>query len=204
MALPFRRPRFPPELRDRLRMKTALAGHQVLEEHVRSAVEMVEEGLEHSPIERLLAVYARLHHLDEQDARKLRQRVLAILSQTGTPGGSLPEPRSPFTRIRRRLRGRANPELREWVERHSARVELAIVDLHVRHAIDVLTLLQDHLTADRAVSLYAELLGLRTTTAEMVRLGVFKALHEREAHNVELIHPGGAIQYPLRRVEKDG
>lgn len=204
MGPKLRKRRLPTELLDRLRMNAALAAEQVMDEHVRSAVEMVEEGAEDAPIERLLAAYARLHHLKEPLAGQLRDRVLATLSRTGTHGGSLDGPRSLFARLRRRLAGRVNAELREWVERQTARVELLIIDHHVQHTLEAVNLLEDHAPVGQAIELYARLLGLRPGVADTVRLKALNALHDREMQDVEQLRPGRTIPYPMRRAENDG
>src|SRR5690606_25787495 len=98
-------------------------------------------GGDRAPLERLLAAYARLHHLTDADARRVREKVLATLGRDPRTAGRVAEfeaPRSPFRRVRNRLRGRVAIDLREWVEQHTARVELTIVDLHVGHAVDFL------------------------------------------------------------------
>lgn len=202
MSPRFRKRRIPSEAMDRLRVAAAVAAEQVLEEHVRSTVEMVEEAGDRAPVANLLAVYARLHHLHDQEARKLRERALAALGRSGTGAAALDGPRSPFARLRRRLRGRVHPELREWIERHTARVELTVVDLHVQNALQVLNVLREHVAVPRAVTLYSDLLDLRPTIAEMVRLKVLKTLHDRETGQVELLRPGSR-SYPLRRAEND-
>lgn len=199
----FRRSRIPTEVMDRVRMAVAVASEQVLEEHVRSAVEMVEEGVERAPIARLVAAYARLHHLTDQETRKLRERVLAALGRNGGGPGSLDGPRSPFARLRRRLRGRVNQELRDWVERHTARVELTVVDIHVKNALDLLGVVDEHLAVGQTMGLYSDHLDLRPTIAEMVRLKVLKVLHDRESGHAEPLRAERSAPYPLRVAEND-
>jgi hypothetical protein len=199
----FRKSQIPADVRHRLRIAAAVAAEQVLEEHVRSAVEMVEEGSDRAPVDRLLAAYIRLHHMDEAGGRKLRERVLAALGRNGGGSGvgELEAPKSPLTRIRQRVRGRVNADLRDWVERHTARVELSVVDLHVGHALEFLGIFRPYGSTDQALERYTELLGLRQTIAEMVRLKVLKTLHDREGDSVERLHPSRgsrAASFPLR------
>lgn len=199
----FRKRRIPGELTDRLRMAAAVAAEQVLDEHVRSAVELVEEGAGRAPVERLIEAYARMHYLKEPDARKLRERLLAALGRSGGDAGALAGPRSPFARLRRRVRGRVDQELREWVERHSARVELALLDIHVENALDTLKVVGSSLPTGRALSIYCEMLDLRDAVAEMVRLRVLKVLHDRELESVETLRPDRSGPYPFRVAEND-
>jgi hypothetical protein len=198
----FRQRKIPPEMVSKLRMAAAVAAEQVLDEHVRSAVELVEEGSDRAPVERLLAAYVRLHHLGDSEGRKLREKVLATLGRGREDIADLDGPRSPVARVRNRLRGRVNPELRDWVERHTARVELTVVDIHVEHALGVLRLLERHATIRRGIALYNELLAIRPAIAEIVRLKVLKVLHDKEAGHAELLHPNGPSRYPLRVADR--
>jgi hypothetical protein len=185
-------------------MATAVASEQVLEEHVESAVELVEEGSDQAPVERLLIIYARLHHLQETETRKLRERVLATLGRNGGAGTRLDGPRSPFSRVMRRLRGRVNPELRDYVERHTARVELTVVDIHVHHTLEVVALLEEHVTTGIAISIYCDMMNLRPTVGEIVRLKALKVLHDRRTASVEPLRPEGPVPLRRRRAENGG
>lgn len=196
----FRKRRIPEEMTDRLRLACAAAGEQVLEEHLRSMLELVEQAAGAVPIERLLTAYTRLHHMSERESRQLAERALAALGRTGADSGSLIGPRSPFARLRRRIRGRSNPELREWVELHTARVELTIVDIHVSNTLEILRKTEGDIPTLRAIAIYAEMLGLRPAIAEIVRLKVLKVLHERATNDIEPLHGPS----PFRRAKKQG
>ncbi len=196
-----RRGRVPPEMEDRLHVAAIVAAQRAMDEHVRSAVELVEEGADRAPIERLLAAYGRLHHMDGKESRQLRERALATLGRSATELGSLSGPRSLFARARRRLRGRTNPELRSWVERHTARAELAVLDIHVEKALEMVRLAEEHVAPKDAVALYAEMLALRPAVAEMVELRVLKALYERESGHVEPLRADGATPIGLRMAD---
>lgn len=200
----FRKRRIPAELMDRLRIGAAVAAEQVLEEHVRSATEMVEESDGTFPIQRLLAHYARLHHLPERDAAKVRERVLAELGRKGRDDGTLDDPRSPLTRLVRRVRGRVDPDFRSWVDRHTARVQLALMDIHVENALEMIRMSGERVSVGEVLSTYAELLSLRSTVAEIVGLRVLKALHHRDSGQVEPIRRDRAGPFPLRVAENDG
>lgn len=188
-----------PELAGKLRMAAAVAGEQILEEHVRSAVELVEEGAGRAPVERLLSAYARLHFLSDADARKLRERVLATLGRERVQSiGDLDGPRSLVARTRQRVRGRVNPELRDWVERHTARVELTVVDIHVDHALGFLRILGEEVSVQDGIDRYVDMMGIRAAIAEIVRLKVLKVLHDKAAGHAEPLRPKGPASYPLR------
>lgn len=182
MVSRFRSSAIPAPLMDRVHMAIAVAREQVLDEHLRSAIQLVEEGRERAPVTRLIAAYARLHHLSTPLAERLRGRVLATLGRAADrPHGPLHGPRSLLGRLRYRLRGRVNPELRAWVERHTARVELTLVEIHRDHALELVRLLEGQASAGEAVALYTELMELRSAVGEMVRMEVLDTLYDRDA-----------------------
>ncbi len=200
----FRKRRIPADLMDRLRIAAAVASEKVLEEHVRSAAELVEESAGSVPVERLLTSYARLHHLGDQDARKLRERLLAELGRSGLDTGALHGPRSPLTRALRRVRGRVDLEFRTWVDRHTARVQLTVMDIHVENALEMVRVSGERVSVGEVMSAYGELLELRSTVAEIVGLRVLKALHHRESGQVEPLRRDRSGPFPLRVAENDG
>lgn len=204
----FRRKRLPAGLRQRLRIAAAVAAERVLDEHTRSAVELIEEGGDRVPFERLLGAYVRLHHVREADVRRLREKVLATLGRDPRTAGRVSEldaSNSPVRRMVNRVRGRVELELRDWVEKHTARVELTLVDLHVSHALDFLRVYGESGTVQAGLDLYAEMLNLRQTISEMVRLKALKALHEADTGKVELLESSRrSSPFPLRVADNGG
>lgn len=194
------------ETGEQLHLAAAVAAEAVISEHVHYALELINEGGDRVPVERLLAAYARLHYLTEDEHRQLAERVLVSLGRDpqAAAGARLQPPRSVFRRAARRLRGRVHLELREWVDRHTARVELAVLEVHVHHALRFAELLFDHGSPEEAVTLYAETLVLRPTMAEMVRLRVLAEApvhgeQEADGATVEPLHPRPVK--PLRLAE---
>lgn len=199
MRRPFGRNRgFVDKIGEQLHLAAAVAAEAVVGEHVRYALELVDEGGDRVPVERLLAAYSRLHHLDDDEHRQLTDRVLVAIGRDpeGVTRGALRPPRSVVRRATDRLRGRVHTDLREWVDRHTARVELAVLDVHVEHALRFTDILFEQGAPEDAVNLYGETMGLRPTMAEMVRLRVLAEapVHgEAEAEAVEVdvepLHP---------------
>ena len=197
MRRPFGRNRgFMNETGEQLHLAAAVAAEAVVAEHVRYALELVDEGGDRVPVERLLGAYGRLHHLTDQEHRQLTDRVLVAIGRNpnAVTRGALRPPRSVFRRATDRMRGRVHTDLREWVDRHTARVELAVLDVHVEHALRFVAILFEEGAPEDAVNLYAETMRLRPTMAEMVRLRV---LAEAPVHGeaepaepeVEPLHP---------------
>lgn len=211
MRKPLRRNRsISDDIREQLHLAAAVASEAVLAEHVRFALELIQEGGDRVPVERLLAAYARLHHLNDREHRQLAERVLVALGRDPAyvARARLQPPRSVFKRARGRLRGRIHIELREWVDRHTARAELAVLEVHVEHALIFAGLLFDHGSPAEALDLYCETLDLRPTTAEMVRLRVLAEApvhgdgEEAEESGVEPLRPRPVK--PLRLAEDGG
>lgn len=210
MRRPFGRHRgFMNETGEQLHLAAAVAAEAVVGEHARYALELVDEGGDRVPVERLLGAYARLHHLDEEQYRQLTDRVLVAIGRNpdGVTRGPLRPPRSVIRRASDRLRGRVHTELREWVDRHTARVELAVLEVHVEHALRFAAILFDQSAPEDAVNVYGETMDLRPTMAEMVRLRVLAEapVHgeaEEPAAVVEPLHP--RPRGPLRLAEDGG
>ena len=210
MRLPFGRNRsLNHSTREQLHLAAAVATEAVVGEHVRYALELLDEGGDRVPVERLLAAYTRLHHLSEDERRQLTERVLVALGRDPAAAGRsrLQPPRSALHRAVRRLRGRVHTDLREWVDRHTARVELAVLEVHVEHALRFAHILFDQGSPDDAVRLYGETMLLRPSMAEIVRLRV---LAEAPVHGEEEDEDDGVVE-PLHprpekrlRLAKDG
>jgi hypothetical protein len=200
------RRRVPREVLERMRMTAAVAASQIMEEHVRGAVELVRHGSDRAPVERLLSIYARVHGLGGADHQIVIERTLATLGREpeGAVGaGGFDAPRSPFRRLLLRIRGRMHDDLRDWIDRHTARVQLRILDIHMEHALAFVALARNHLSPARALGLYAELLELGDVTAAMLRLRVLDSLFEgAEADEPTPVQPIRA-HLPLR-VANDG
>jgi hypothetical protein len=197
----FKSRRIPRELAERLRIAAALAREQVLEKHIASAIELLGQGADQVPVERLLNAYTRLHFIEYSEERQINERVLAALGQDNHGEWAQREitaPRAPWRRLARRVRGRVHHDLRRWLEGHTARVELELIDLHVRHALECVRITEGHFSTGQALEHYARELRLRAATAEMVRLLALRTLEGRKpAGQVERFRPGSAA-LPLR------
>jgi hypothetical protein len=193
--------RVPTEVSDRLRMAAAVAAEQVLDVHVMSALEVIEEGADRAPVDRLLTAYARLHYLGAGQTWRLRERVLAALGRemgSSATHRRLAGPRSLFGQLVVRLRGRVHHELRDWVDLHTARVQLALIDVHVRHALAFVRILEGHAATGEALQAYTRSLGLRSASAELVRLKALLTIDRADATTpVETLHPSPP-HLPLR------
>jgi hypothetical protein len=191
---------YPREVADRLCLAAARAREQILDKHVASALVLVTEGSPEIPVDRLLGAYGRLQGLENATHHQVAERVLAALGDeldTRPTQLELIAPRSPWRRLVRRLRGRVHHEFREWLERHSARVHLELIDLHVRHALEFIRITDGHSSPARAIASYCDQLRLRPATAEIVRLMALRSLDtQHRTGQAGTVRAGGPT--PLR------
>lgn len=158
---------------------------------------------------RALQVFCRLHHLDEMDARQLKNRVLASFgrSEEETPGphtfvavGGDVEwdvTASLYYRLRRRLGGRRNLRLRRWVELHSGYVESRLLRVHVDNVERLLAVTgtgDDELID--TIRLYARELRIRDSLIEAIHIAVCARLYPDTVPATRRgglrVHSGGA------------
>jgi hypothetical protein len=149
-----------------------------MEVHFRYAMELVDHTQPELDVSRSLDIYLRLHGLRGPDADGLAHRVLLALGRRATPAQfSGPEsgeasrsktPQSIVGQIRRRLRGRMNTDLREWVEYHTGRAETEVLGAHVDNALQFIKLLTPALAMAEAVALYAEELVVPSRMTETI------------------------------------
>lgn len=202
------------DTREQLDLAAAVATEAVQDAHVRFALDLLDEGGDRVPVERLLDAYARLLHLTDEQQRQLTDRVFGALGRDpdAARGTRLQARGSVIHRAATRLRGRVHPGLRVWLDRHAARAALSVLDLHVEHALRYVVILLDQRTPEEAAGMYAETMGLRPTEAEMVRLRVLARAPlsgEREGEQgdaarettVERLHPRTPRPF---RLAKDG
>jgi hypothetical protein len=167
MSQPKRSTAVPASVEQQLEMSAALARERLMEVHFRYAMELIEHVRDEIDPGRALGIYTRLHGLRGEDANTLYQRVFVALGRrTRRPfahgaADSPDEWETPDTIIgviRRRLRGRVNRELRQWVEFHTGRAETELLWAHVENSLEFADLLQPHVGVGEAVAYYTDAL----------------------------------------------
>ena len=164
--------------RRRLQVLDALAKERLLDVHYRYALELVDHAAREIEPGRAFDIYARLHHLPGADADHLFQKVLVTIGRRSPPkpfegdpeeGETIVEtPHSIVAQIRRRLRGRQNMELREWIEFHTGRAETELLWTHVENARGFVELLEPFIGIGQAVGTYGFNLGVADGRAEII------------------------------------
>lgn len=169
--------------RKRVELAVAVAQEKLLTAHVDHALDLIALVNDDVSFTDALEIYSRLLRLDEDEARNISTRTLAILGEkvehdarvAGEESLLGPEThdeeeagRSVFGQMRQRLRGRVNEELRRRIELIAARTEVALVGTHVDNALHFVDFLDSEMNERQAIDLYLDALDLRDAIAEVV------------------------------------
>lgn len=171
--------------RNRLEVATAVARERVLEVYVEKALEMVELAagrLDHS---RVLEIYSRLHGLTEELEQLVRTRTLAALGEQAAapkPSEVVAEEAPAEERswllsvLGERFRPRVQNELRLWMELHSGRTQVALIEAHVENALRFIEILAPDMSYSEAIEVYVDAIPLPPALASMVQFYALERL----------------------------
>jgi hypothetical protein len=169
--------------RKRVELAVAVSQEKLLAAHVDHALDLIALVDRQVSFTDALEIYARLLRLDEDEARNITTRTLAILGEKveHQTDWVMPEPappseaedpaesgRSVFGQLRQRLRGRVNEDLRRRIEFIAARTEVSLLDTHVDNALHFVDFLDSELNEREAVEMYLDALDVRDAIAEVV------------------------------------
>jgi hypothetical protein len=170
-------------------LTTAVCQERLLSTHVRHVLALVDLVSDRLAFDDALDIYVRILRLTPEQARNIGSRALAELgrrdgvSERALGGAPLPEaeheeePHDPkvhgrsealFSRLRRRVRGRVQDELRTRINLAAARTEDALLETHVENALIFVKALGEELAAPDAVELYLETLLLPEGVADVI------------------------------------
>lgn len=151
-----------------LEVAAAVAREAVMQMHVARALKLIDLAGARVSVVRMLGIYVRVQGLTGASAEMLAHRALAAVghrvnkgpvASLFVEGEASPDDGhgSWFHLVRKRLRGRVHDDLRRWVELQTGATQVALLELHVRHARNfVRELAETHSIAD-ACALYAEM-----------------------------------------------
>ncbi|MGH7504436.1 MAG: hypothetical protein ACRELX_02245 [Longimicrobiales bacterium] len=187
-----------------LNMLLAVGRKRLADAHFAHAMELLEHAAASVPAPRALDIYARLHHLTEEEFRALKNRVLVAYARQARSEGEQPATfigingdvdwdvtATVLQRLKKRLRGRQNAELRRWVELHSGRVEAELLGIHVENVIRLVGSLGDLTPIADAVRLYMETMAVRNTLYEALAIATADRLFREQAQR--------AVSLPAKR-----
>lgn len=194
MSERYRNRKFTPAVLRALELAAAVASEEIIAAHVAYVLELIELAGDRSPPQRVMEIYLRLHGLTDRLGVVVHNRVLAELGHRERlsprppeqdPPPAPPDPpeqeaRGRFGFLRGRFRGRVQTELRRWIELHTGRSEVRLLDIHVRNAIVFVAALPPEVPTREAVALYGDRVGVRPEVGEMLYWLVLNRLCVKE------------------------
>ena len=182
--------KLPAATRRALDVAGAIALEEIQGAHVAQVLELMDIAEARVSPQRVTEIYLRLHGLEDPIAMVVRTRVLAELGQRAraivseepaVAAEGLPEaPRGPFRMLRERFRGRVHIDLRRWMELHTGRSEVLVLDIHVRNALAFVQTLAPDVPIHDAVAIYREKVGVREQLGEVLYWFVLSRMSEAE------------------------
>jgi hypothetical protein len=194
-------------------LTTAVCQERLMATHVRHVLAFVDLVSDKIPFDEALDMYVRILQLNAEQARNIGSRALAEIGRrTGMseapPSVDFaddadadaelePEPRSTgsegrsdvmFGRLRRRIRGRVQADLRERINLAAARTEDAMLETHVENALIFVKALGDEASASDAVEHYINTMMLAEGLGDVVYNRALRLIADAELPPVE----GGA------------
>lgn len=181
-----KKPRVSAEKRRELLVAAAVAREALLQTHVKQALELIGLAGNRVSAIRMLGIYVRVNALPPADADLLTLRVLALLGEESYAGArplmyvegeaSGAESLPLVGIVRERLRGRALDDLRGWVELHTGSTQVALLELHVVHALRFVELLQDTHAIAGALREYSDMVTVPNAINEALYIFVLDRL----------------------------
>ena len=181
-----------------LDVAVAVAREEILEAHTTQLLELIELSRDRVAPQRITEIYIRLHYLQDSDAAVVRNRALASLGLRSRETAlaqlvDLPlrengaeAPRGPLRFLRDRFRGRVHNDLRRWIELHTGRAEMIILDVHVHNALNFVKILSDQAPITDAVQLYREMVGARESLSQMLYWMVLARLSQTDLPDMRI------------------
>ncbi|HEX6750005.1 MAG TPA: hypothetical protein VF092_22115 [Longimicrobium sp.] len=174
-------------------LATAVAQEKLLDTHVRHVLAFVELVHDQLPFDAALDIYARILRLNPEQARNVGSRAFAELGRRGLVAGGghgevtlmeddaadhedarRPAPddsgrfEQVFSRVRRRIRGRVQDDLRHRINLAAARAEDDLFERHVENALEFARALQAEVPLHEAVDLYLEIMSVPDGVSDVV------------------------------------
>lgn len=181
-----RKPKISAEKKRELQVAAAVAREALLHTHVNGAIELIDLAGDRVSAVRMLDIHLRVNGVPPVDAEVISTRVLALLGEEMYRGG---KPRVyvegeaglaggvPLLGVlRERLRGRSLDDLRRWVELHTGRTQIALLDVHVTHALRFVELLRETHTIPAAIGEYESLIAVPRAFTETLHVFVLERL----------------------------
>lgn len=174
-------------------LATAVAQEKLLATHVRHVLALVSLVQGEVPFDNALDIYSRILRLNPEQARNVGSRAFAELGRRGEVAGdgahapALLEDdpadredarRGPdegggrfdmvFSRVRRRIRGRVETDLRQRINLAAARAEDDLFEKHVANALEFARAISSEVPLHEAVDLYLEIMSVPDGVSDVI------------------------------------
>jgi len=206
-------------------LTTAVCQERLLATHVRHVLAMVDLVSDQLPFDDALDIYVRVLRLTPEQARNVGSRALAELGRRDAAAVGraaartaedtrreaedepVPErkdgaPRSEalFARVRRRVRGRVQEDLRERINLAAARTEDDLLQTHVENGLLFVRALKNNDTsAPDAVELYLETMMLPEGTGDVIYHRALRTIADQVLPPLPSMsddEPAGGVEVP--------
>jgi len=213
-------------LQRQLDLITAVCQERLLATHVRHIVALVDLVADRVPFDDALDIYVRIIRLPPEQARNIGSRALAELGRreraAGRPAAlkelaivpgddrddedaetesSQPRMDALFARLRRRVRGRVQEDLRQKINLAAARAEDDLLQNHVENAMLFVRGLAKDLNEGEAVELYLETMMLPEGVADVVYHRVLRRVADKVLPPLPQIADAITLEQAERRIE---
>lgn len=178
-------------LQRQIDLTTAVCQERLLATHVRHVVALVDLVADQLPFDAALDIYARVLKLSAEQARNVGSRALAAIGRrNGLPEvdeaevallEDEPEDRETgrehpgsgrfdemFSRVRRRIRGRVQDDLRQRINLAAARAEDDLFYTHVDNTLIFARALADEIPLHESADLYLEIMGVPDGVSDVI------------------------------------
>lgn len=218
-----------PALRRQIDLTTAVCQERLLNAHVRHVLAMVDLVSDRLPFDEALDIYVRIMRLTPEQARNIGSRALAELGRrTGieevgelrlhpeededAPAEAETQERrdggrssAVFSRLRRRIRGRVQDELRLRINLLAARTEDALLETHVENALTFIRALNEDASAPEAVEYYLDTLDVEEGLGDVIYNRALRVIADTilpplpDAQEMRAASPPGPVPVAERR-----
>ena len=196
-------------------LATAMSQEKLLDTHVRHVLALVELVAPQLPFDSALDIYARIVQLNPEQARNVGSRAFAELGRrTGVEradevslleddaadreDAARPAPgeggrfEQVFSRVRRRVRGRVQEDLRHRINLAAARAEDDLFERHVDNTLEFARALAAEVPLHEAVDLYLEIMSVPEGVSDVVFNRALRRVADSELPPLEHAEPVAA------------
>ena len=200
-------------------LTTAVCQERLLATHVRHVLALVDLVSDQLPFDSALDIYVRILRLTPEQARNVGSRALAAIGRRSglpevaemdidaladsTDREDEPEDRGAggrfdavFSRVRRRIRGRVQEDLRHRINLAAARAEDDLFATHVENTLIFAKALAEELPLAEAVELYLETMSIPDGVSDVIFNRALRTVAEEVLPPLSHVREGRRLSEP--------